>query len=454
MKRTRFPILLLAVLLLSALILVACGGGASPTATPVPPTKAPPTKAPVATKVPATKAPAQPALGKCPLAVEDGAKITFSGWGDETEQKIYRDSIVRFNKVYPDVSVNYEPIPADFQTKLKAQMAGGSAPDVFYVDDQLMTAFAPSGQLLPLDDYMAEAGVSRDDFIPSLLTIFTYQGKTYGLPKDWGTLGLVYIPEVFDDAGVAYPTKDWNWDDLRVAANKIAAKGKYAGFCQNADWARFAPWVFSNGGAYANDTFTKPLLDTPQVKQMAQFVYDMYNEGSLVQASDVGASWCGEAIGKKLVGMTLEGGWMVNFMRQNYPDQDWKAVLIPKGPKTRADVIFTNAIGVNASTKYPKAGAAFTIFVTGRVNQAAIVKTGFAYSTHPDQIDLVVDPNDKAIASGGLLPGSRVAYWGPNTGKVNGIVSKALERVYLGDQTVAESFAQAQKEAQAALSGQ
>jgi hypothetical protein len=34
----------------------------------------------------------------------------------------------------------------------------------------------------------------------------------------------------------------------------------------------------------------------------------MQQKGSLVTASDVGAGWCGEAIGKKLVGMTLEGG--------------------------------------------------------------------------------------------------------------------------------------------------
>ena len=70
-------------------------------------------------------------------------------------------------------------------------MAGGTAADVFYVDDQLMTAFAPTGQLLPLDDYLAQAGASRSDFIPALLSIFTREGVTNALPKDWGTLGLV-----------------------------------------------------------------------------------------------------------------------------------------------------------------------------------------------------------------------------------------------------------------------
>jgi ABC-type glycerol-3-phosphate transport system substrate-binding protein len=93
------------------------------------------------------------------------------------------------------------------------------------------------------------------------------------------------------------------------------------------------------------------------------------------------------------------------------------------------------------------------MYVTGAENQEEIVNTGFAYSTHPDQADLIVDENDKAISEGGLLPDSRVAYWGPNTGTVNNAVSQALDRVFLGDQDVDTSFAQAQEEAQAALSG-
>ncbi|TLN28242.1 sugar ABC transporter substrate-binding protein [bacterium] len=445
---------LLSCLIIMSVLLAAC---ATATATPTtaPATEAPPAAA--ATEAPttaATVAPTEAAASTCPLPVEDGAKIVFSGWGDTSEQKIYQDSIARFKAVCPTVTVDYQPIPDKFQDKLKAQMAGGTAPDVFYVDDQLMTAFQPSGQLLALDDYMAQAGVSRNDFIPALLTIFTADGKTYGLPKDWGTLGLVYVPAAFKEAGIPEPTADWTWDDLRTAAQKIAATGKYGGFCMGADWARFAPFAFSNGGAFASNDYKTATLDTPEVKTMATFVADMFKEKSLVRPADIGASWCGEAIGKQLVGMTTEGGWMVNFMKTTYPDVEWKAVEIPAGSKTRADVIFTNAIGVNASTKYPVASAAFAIYLTGEANQGEIVKTGFAYSTHPSQADLIVDANDKAISAGGLLPDTRVAYWGPYSGKVNDVVSKALDRIFLGDQTVDESFAQAQTEAQAALDGQ
>jgi multiple sugar transport system substrate-binding protein len=468
------------VLLAAAMLLSACGGGAATTSAPTQPPAAGATTAPAAatsapaatTSAPAaattapaaatTEAPAvtqavtttAQAAGGCPLKVEDGAKITFSGWGDETEQKIYRDSISRFNAVCPSVSVDYVPVPDKFQDKMKAQMAAGTAPDVFYVDDQLMTAFASSGQLLALDDLMSQAGVSQKDFIPALMSEFTLDGKTYALPKDWGTLGLIYLPEAFQDAGIPEPTADWTWDDMRKAAKTIADKGKYGGFCMAADWARFAPFVLSNGGDFASSDNKTATLDTPEVTTMATLVSDMQKEKSLVQPSDVGASWCGEAIGKKLVAMTTEGGWMVNFMKQTYPDVQWKAVLIPQGPKTRADIIFTNGLGVNASTKYPMASAALDFYITGSANQAEIVKTGFAYSTHPDQINLVVDPNDQAISKGGLLPDSRVAYWGPYSGKLETAVSNALSRVFLGDQDVATSFAQAQQEAQAALNGQ
>lgn len=431
---------LFSLLLVAILLFTGCAKKEEPTAVPPKPTTAP-VVPPVVPELPGEKP-----SSFTKFAVEDGAQIVFSGWGDETEQNIYRDSIKRFNKIYPNVTVDFQPIPADFQTTIKARMAGGTAPDVFYVDDQLMAAFGSTGQLLPLDDIMAEADVTRSDFIEALLTIFTYQGKTYGLPKDWGTLGLVYLPKVFAEAGIAEPTADWTWNDLKAAAETIAAKTDYAGFCMNADWARFAPFAFGAGGSYTNADFTQGAQNSPEVVSAAEFVVGMYNDGSLVTSADVGAGWCGEAIGKELVGMTYEGGWMVNYMRQDYADVEWKAVPLPKSPDGKAaDVIFTNAIGINAHTKYPRAAAAFLIFVTSRENQAEIVKTGFAYSTHPDQVDLVVDPNDAAIAQGGLV--GSVAYWGPCTGQINDTISQALNRAFLGEQTVQETLDQAKQEA-------
>lgn len=434
MKAKQWPI----VVAVLAMVLAACGGGEAATTAGETP----------GTTVGGGGDPAGSCMGITP---EEGATIVFSGWGDETEQQVYRDSITRFNEACPDVTVDYQPVPADFQTQMKAAFAGGEGPDILYVDDQLMTALGRAGQLLALDDYMAQAGVTREEFIPSLLTIFTLEDQTYALPKDWGTLGLIYLPEVIEAAGIEAPTADWTWDDLRTAAQAISDNTEMAGFCQGADWARLAPWAFSYGGTFASEDGTQAMLTDAGVIQAATLVSDMKTEGSLVTASDVGAGWCGEAIGRKLVGMTLEGGWMVNFMNNDYPDVEWAAVSIPSGPEGKADVIFTNGIGVNAATEFPNAAAAFALFVTGTDNQAAITETGFAYPTRQDQLSLITNENDQAISEGGTYDLTRVAFWGSNTGRVNDSVSKALERIFLGEQDVEAAFQQAQEEAQLAL---
>jgi multiple sugar transport system substrate-binding protein len=416
------------------------------TDTAVPPTAAPsPTIAPFTGTVTYTGT---------VMKVEDGASIVFSGWGDSSEQQVYHDSIARFEQVYPGVKVDYQPIPADFQTKLKAAMAGGTAPDVFYVDTQLMSAFGPTNQLLPLDDLMKEGGVSRSDFVPSLLSLFTLNSKTYALPKDWGTLGLIYLPAAFTAAGIPEPTASWTWDDLKNAASKIAATGKYAGFCQGADYARLAPFIYQAGGTFVSDDFKTATLNTPEVKAAVDLVAGMQKDGSLKTPADLGAGWCGEAVGKQLAGMTYEGGWMVNFMKTTYPDVQWKAAPLPAGPKGQADVVFTNGIGVNAATKYPRASAALAMFITGAYNQGEIVKTGFAYSTQNSQLGLLTNDNDKAIATGGTWPATKVDYYGANTGNVQKALSDMLNRIFLGDQTSDESLAQAQTDVGTALSGQ
>jgi multiple sugar transport system substrate-binding protein len=389
------------------------------------------------------------------LQVEQGATIVFSGWSSSTaEDKVNRDAITRFNAVCPGVTVNYQPIPQDFETKIKAQMAGGTAPDVFYLNTNLMTAFAPNDQLLALDDYMNQAGVKISDFIPALTTQFVLNGKTYGLPKDWSTLGLVYLPDAFQSAGIPEPTSSWKYSDLVNAAKTIAGKGKYAGFCMAADAVRLWPWVASNGGDYTSPDFKTATVNTPAVEDMATMVAGMKTDGSLKTPKDLSVSWCGEAIGKGLAAMTLEGTWMISYMQQTYPNVKYNAVIPPSGPKTQADMTFTNALGVNAATKFPKAAAAFALYFTGVENTLAVQNTGFAFSPHPDAVNQVNDPIAKAMLPGGLLPTVKAEYWGPYTGKVETAISNALDRVFLGQQTVSQSFDQAQQEVTSALAGQ
>ena len=82
-----------------------------------------------------------------------------------------------------------------------------------------------------------------------------------GAPWAWST-----CPRRSPAAGIAEPTADWTWDDLQTAAEAIQKTGKYGGFCMGADWARFAPFVFGNGGTFATDDFKTATINTPEVQ--------------------------------------------------------------------------------------------------------------------------------------------------------------------------------------------
>lgn len=72
-----------------------------------------------------------------------------------------------------------------------------------------------AGVLMPLDDLVQQDGIDLSDFHPQLLDAFRWEGRLYGLPKDYNTLGLFIHKEMFAEAGLDPPT---TWGELQVAA--------------------------------------------------------------------------------------------------------------------------------------------------------------------------------------------------------------------------------------------
>ena len=148
--------------------------------------------------------------------------IRVSGWSAGPEiEALMREQLDAFEAQNPDIKVRYEPIPVDYLTKIQVMLAAGNAPDVFFVDAVYAPQFMATGALLPLDDFMKKTGTDPDIYAPALLDAFRYEGKIYGIPKDFNTMVLYYNKALFDRFGVEYPTKDWTWSDLEEAASKL-----------------------------------------------------------------------------------------------------------------------------------------------------------------------------------------------------------------------------------------
>ncbi|MDQ7030590.1 MAG: ABC transporter substrate-binding protein [Ardenticatenia bacterium] len=331
-------------------------------------------------------------------------------------------------------------------------IGSGTEPDFYYMDIFQFPFFAEEGVLQPLDDYMAEAGVSRDEFLDTLINAFTWNGQTYGIPKDFNTLALFYNKDLFDEAGVEYPTNDWTWDDLKAAAQAITEATGVAGFSVPADPGRFPIFVFQNGGQIMTEDFSDTLLDSPEVIEAATFYTGAREEGWAIIPQDVGVGWQGEAFGKGDVAMVLEGGWLVPYLSSQFPDRVYGAVHPPAGPKGEGNLVFTVAYSVSVNSDNPQAAFDAIACITSEENQLKVLESGFALPSRKALQDAdYLNENEVAQA---IFTGAEFAtpfMWGLQGETVNNAMAQALERVYLEGMSVEDSFTQAAEEVRAAL---
>ncbi|MGQ0600535.1 MAG: ABC transporter substrate-binding protein [Anaerolineales bacterium] len=387
--------------------------------------------------------------------------VRLSGWASSPAETALLESLLyKFSVENPDIVVKYEPITGDYKQALLTSFASGTEPDVFYMDIFWWQELAKNEVLLPLDDLMAGAGTDKADFIPALIDAFTFDGKVYGIPKDFNTLGLFYNKDLFAAAGIDEPTDDWTWDDLKAASEKLTdtsdqAKPVY-GFGVPPDPGRFPVFVFQNGGNVMNADFTDTELDSDAAVGAAAFYTGLKTDGAAALPSDVGEGWQGTVFGKGQFAMVYEGGWLIPYLRDQFPNTKYGVVLPPAGPGGEGNLIFTVAWGVSANTQNAEAAYKVVDFLTNEASQDQVLNSGFALPSRTALGDSEYLKNNAAASAifRGSLEGARPFFWGAVGSDVNDQMGKSLERVYKENADVAASLKQGAEEIRKALQNQ
>lgn len=116
-------------------------------------------------------------------------------------------------------------LPDDgYQNRVALDLASGSAPDLILVDSFLVSEYAGSGYLAPLDD-MLKGWDQFKNYSKGLLDVASYNGHVYGLPTDTDVRMLWYNRADFAKAGIADPWQPKSWADIIAAAEKLKAAG-------------------------------------------------------------------------------------------------------------------------------------------------------------------------------------------------------------------------------------
>ncbi|NHN55528.1 extracellular solute-binding protein [Calidifontibacter sp. DB0510] len=279
-----------------------------------------------------------------------GVKLTMMiGSSGPAETKAVQDATAAWGKSSGN-TVNVVAA-SNLDQQLGQGFAGANPPDVFYVDASKIGTYAKAGYLFPYGDQL-----DKSTFEDSLVQAFSYQGKFYCAPKDSSTLALQINTDLWKAAGLTdkdYPT---TWAQLETVAKKLT-KGNVTGLVIGNDHNRGGAfmvqaggWLQSGGKITATDPGNvKGLQEVQKLMQAGVLKYNTQTKPS--------TGWGGEALGKKVAAMTIEGNWIAGGMK-DFPGVKYKTVELPAGPAGKGSLMFSNCWGIAAKSKNQAAAVA------------------------------------------------------------------------------------------------
>lgn len=367
-------------------------------------------------------------------------------------------TIAAFEAEHPGIKVEYETAAWDaYFTKLQTVVAAKQAPDAFELNFENFVTYAGKGALADLTPLIAaDTGFSTTVYNPTALAAFAQDGKQYGLVESFSNVVLFYNKDLFDAAGVAYPTADWTWTQELEAAQKLTNAG--AGV-----WGDFAPiqfWEFyktiaQNGGAILSPDKKTVTIDSPQNIEALQWMIDKVSTYKVTPSDVEMAGQSSEDLFKAgKIAMLRTGIWLLGDFAANAKFK-WDIALEP-GKTNKAHHFFANGVAVSANSAHPAEAYQWIKFLTSSkaavdlriaagwelpaVSDAAAVQ-GYLDQPIPESREVVFQALDTAVVP------PVIGNWN----QLTDAVGKELEAAKLGQKTPEQALKDAKVAIEALL---
>lgn len=258
-------------------------------------------------------------------------EITWLCRSNPKEQIWQKTLIEAFEKAYPDIKVKQVIVPWDqYDQKMSTMFAAGTPPDIFsnwawngFMDMTLR------GMTLDITPLIKRDKIDLTPYYAYPVNYYKVAGRYYGLPIFFAPSGIWYNKNLFDEAGVSYPSvdandKSWNWNALIEKAKKLTkdinGDGKIDQFGVNATvdlWGGFPSIVWLFGGdifpkdAYTTGIATKCNVNNPVAIEATQAVADLIYKHKVAPTPAEGQalSALGDPFRTGRVAINMTGGW-------------------------------------------------------------------------------------------------------------------------------------------------
>lgn len=377
--------------------------------------------------------------------------ITYMRWGNPSEVASTKELITLFEKQNPDIKVNFQNESwGAYWDKLQTLLAAGDAPDVFLLGASYVVDFFDVGAIKNLTPFIEKDNFDLSDFFDPPKQVFTFNGDLYGLPRDINTVDLYYNKNLFDEAGVSYPNKNWTWQDIVEKGKKLTrdldgdgSPDIWAVQVINDFETGWGSFLYQNNGHLLNPKKTKCLLYENQAIETFNFLYSLSSKLKIAPKSAQQASLGDEPFLTGKLAMNIAGSWLLGHYTSAINSFSWDVEELPKG-KIKATIANGVANVMATTSKKPEKAWEFIKFLSGKEAQTALAKSGtsipvrksIAYSPvfldgHPANKKAVLD----SIAFGRNYPTTaKLGEW------LQAIVLREVDYIFMGKKSPREAL--------------
>ena len=319
-------------------------------------------------------------------ATQGPVTISFMAWGAPEELAVWQQIVDDFQAANPNIKVNVEVSDWDsYWTKLKTLLAANTPPDVFAMDAPLYLDYQSRGVLLNIQPYIDKTSGFLDGFYPVTLEAYKLPDGYYGMPRDFQTVVLYYNKDMFDAAGVAYPTADWTYDDLRTSAKNLTIDKNGDGTIDQWGFASdlwdmelfWSEAIWSWGGEVINADHTQTLVGEPIAREAWQFMYDLMFTDKSMPDTNTSGQYGGDLFQAGIAAMTTIGHWAVPGYATT--EFKWDVAPMPISPGGgRATSVNSAGFVVAKDSKNADAAWEFIKYCLSQTGQTRLTELGLA----------------------------------------------------------------------------
>lgn len=332
-------------------------------------------------------------MAVAPMACDEPGSLTMWVW-DENWAEVISASIEEWTTDYcPGAEVELVVQPwGQYWDLLATNATSGDLPDVFNMSQDRFFFYASNDALLNLESYLDAAGIDQAVWGAGMIDPYRWgdANDLYAAPVNWDTVAVYYNKDLFDAAGVTYPTSEWTWDDFAATAAALTdpANDVYGAAVYSEYQAGYANFIASTGIPPAVGAGrTQCTLDDPASIEALSFLKGMYDEGYMPSVSIMGGASADDSFNFWLAGrvaMVSGGSWKLPAALEQ-ATFNWDVVELPLNPDTNRSRSMLHAVGyvAAANTPMPDLAANLIIFLASDVGQRYFAEAGGVAPANP-----------------------------------------------------------------------